>query len=101
MPRQQIDCPICGTPMQKRVVQEGVELDYCDWHGVWLDGGELERLLTTYGARQAPQQGAGGQPGVGKAIAQGLAGAAVMGAGFHLGGRLVGGILDALFNRQG
>ena len=101
MPRQQIDCPICGTPMQKRIVQDGVELDYCDWHGVWLDGGELERLLTTYGAGQAPQRAAGGQPGVGKAIAQGLAGAAVMGAGFHLGRRLVGGILDALFNRRG
>ena len=101
MPRQQIDCPICGTPMQKRIVQDGVELDYCDWHGVWLDGGELERLLTTYGAGQAPQRVAGGQPGVGKAIVQGLAGAAVMGAGFHLGGRLVGGILDALFNRRG
>ena len=101
MPRQQIDCPICGTPMQKRIVQDGVELDYCDWHGVWLDGGELERLLTSYGARQAPQPARIGQPGVGKAIAQGLAGAAVMGAGFHLGGRLVGGILDALFNRRG
>lgn len=101
MPRQQIDCPICGTPMQKRIVQDGVELDYCDWHGVWLDGGELERLLVTYGAAQGRQQARGGQPGVGKAIVQGLAGAAVMGAGFHLGGRLVGGILDALFNRRG
>ena len=101
MPRQQIDCPICGTPMQKRIVQDGVELDYCDWHGVWLDGGELERLLVDYGAAQGPQQAKGGQLGVGKAIVQGLAGAAVVGAGFHLGGRLVGGILDALFNRQG
>lgn len=87
--------------MQKRIVQDGVELDYCDWHGVWLDGGELELLLATYGARQAPQPARGGEPGVGKAIVQGLAGAAVVGAGFHLGGRLVGGILDALFNRQG
>ena len=43
---------------------------------------------------------ASGQPGIGKAVAQGVAGAAVMGAGFHLGGQLVGGILDALFNRR-
>ena len=34
MPRQQIDCPICGTPMQKRVDQDRIELDYCDWHWV-------------------------------------------------------------------
>ena len=100
MPRQQIDCPICGTAMQKRVIQDGLEIDYCDWHGVWLDGGELEQLVNAFGARSAPPN-RGGQPGVGKAIVQGLAGAAVVGAGFHLGGRLVGGILDALFNRQG
>ena len=100
MPRQQIDCPICGTPMQKRIVQDGVALDYCDWHGVWLDGGELEQLVNAFGARAATPNRSG-SPGVGKAIVQGLAGAAVVGAGFHLGGRLVGGILDALFNRQG
>ena len=100
MPRQQIDCPICGTPMQKRVIQDGLEIDYCDWHGVWLDGGELEQLVNAFGARAAPPN-RGGPPGVGKAIVQGLAGAAVVGAGFHLGGRLVGGILDALFNRRG
>ena len=96
MPRQQIDCPICGTAMQKRVIQDGLEIDYCDWHGVWLDGGELERLVNTRVDGQAHKP-----PGVGKAVVQGLAGAAVVGAGFQLGGRLVGGILDALFNRQG
>lgn len=100
MPRQQIDCPICGTAMQKRIIQDGLEIDYCDWHGVWLDGGELEQLVNAFGARAAPP-GRVGQPGVGKVIVQGLAGAAVMGVGFHLGGRLVGGVLDALFNRRG
>jgi len=99
MPRQQIDCPICGTPMQKRVIQDKLEIDYCDWHGVWLDGGELEQLVNAFGARAAVPIG-GGQPGIGKAIVQGLAGAAVVGAGFHLGGRLVGGVLDALFKRS-
>lgn len=100
MPRQQIDCPICGTPMQKKMIQDRTEIDYCDWHGVWLDGGELEQLAKAFGASAvAPNRG--GQPVVGKAIVQGLAGAAVMGAGFHLGGHLVGGILDALFNQRG
>lgn len=98
MPRQQIDCPICGTPMNKKVVQDGLEIDYCDWHGVWLDGGELEQLVNAFGARAAAPS-RGGQPGIGKSIVQGLAGAAVLGAGFHLGGRLVGGVLDALFKR--
>lgn len=95
MPDKIIDCPVCGTAMQRKRVNHGVEVDYCDWHGIWLDAGELERLVAAQGSGQPA-----GQPGIGKAVVQGLAGAAVMGAGFHLGGRLVGGILDALFNRR-
>jgi len=95
MPTKVVDCPVCGTAMQKRIVRDGIELDYCDWHGVWLDAGELERLFALQGGGQPARQ-----PGIGKAVAQGLAGAAVMGAGFHLGGRLVDGVLDALFNRR-
>lgn len=97
MPARTIACPICASPMQKRVVNNGIEIDYCDWHGVWLDAGELERLFAAYngGQRATPSHG------VGKGVMQGLAGAAVMGAGFGLGSRIVGGILDALFNRQG
>jgi hypothetical protein len=81
--------------MQKRSVRDGIELDFCDWHAVWLDAGELERLLALQGGGQPARQ-----PGIGKAVVQGLAGAAVMGAGFHLGGRLVDNVLDALFKRQ-
>ena len=97
MPTRVIDCPVCGTPMKKRQIQDGLEIDYCDWHGVWFDAGELEQLMAMHSG------GAHGirQPGVGRAVAQGLAGAAVMGAGFHLGGRLVGGILDAIFGQRG
>ena len=101
MPSKIVDCPVCGTAMQKRVVRDGIEIDFCDWHGVWLDAGELERLFAAQkeDIRVAPRTPR--QPGVGKAVARGLAGAAVMGAGFHLGGRMVGGVLDALFNRRG
>jgi hypothetical protein len=95
MPSKIVDCPVCGSAMHKRLVRDGIEIDFCDWHGVWLDAGELERLLALQGGEQSARQ-----PGIGKAVAQGFAGAAVMGAGFHLGGRLVGGILDALFNRR-
>jgi len=96
MPSKIVDCPVCGSAMQKRIVRDGIELDFCDWHGVWLDAGELERLLALQNGGMPQAR----QPGIGKAVAQGLAGAAVMGAGFHLGGRLVGGVLDALFNRR-
>jgi len=100
MPSKTIDCPVCGSAMQKKIVDDGVEIDFCDWHGMWLDAGELERLLAV---RQPAMQArpAGGHQGVGKAVVTGLAGAAVMGAGFHLGGRMVGGILDGLFARRG
>ena len=45
MPSELIDCPICRIAMQKRTINGGLELDYCDRHGVWLDAGELERIL--------------------------------------------------------
>jgi hypothetical protein len=95
MPSKTVDCPICNSAMQKRMVGDGVEVDYCDWHGVWLDRGELDRLLATSEGSQPVRQ-----VGIGKAVVKGLAGAAVMGAGFGLGNRLVGGILDALFDRR-
>lgn len=95
MPSKIVDCPACGIAMQKRIVRDSIELDFCDWHGVWLDTGELERFLALQGGGQAS-----GRPGLGKAVIRGLAGAAVVGAGFHLGDRLVGGILDAMFNRR-
>ena len=95
MPSKIVDCPVCGIAMQKRIVREGIELDFCDWHGAWLDAGELESLLALQNGGQSATS-----PGIGKAVARGLAGGAVIGAGFHLGGRLVGGILDALFTRR-
>ena len=82
--------------MQKRMINEGLELDYCDLHGVWLDAGELERVLATYESNRVRRKS-----GVGQSIAHNLAGAAVMGAGFSIGHRLVGGIVDALFSRRG
>jgi hypothetical protein len=92
MPTRTINCPVCSTPMQKKVVRNGVEVDYCDWHGLWLDAGELEQLMPVQEHAPAVRK-----PQVGKAIAQNLAGAAVMGAGFGLGHRLVGGLIDGLF----
>ena len=95
MPTRIIECPACGLTMQKRKV-DGVEIDFCDHHGVWLDVGELERLHMTYYGNSQPEH----HPSTGKAFVQGLAGAAVMGAGFSIGQLLVGGIVDAIFHRR-
>ena len=94
MPVETINCPVCGAAMQKRMVGDGMPIDYCDSHGVWLRRGELEQLLAASGGYIQSE------PGVGRSIAQGLAGATVMGAGFSIGQRLVSGIVDSLFSRR-
>ncbi len=82
--------------MQKRLILEGLEIDYCDLHGVWFDSGELERMMTMHADSPSVRK----TPGVGSQMVQRLANAAVAGAGFHLGRRMVGGILDTLFTRR-
>jgi Zn-finger nucleic acid-binding protein len=38
-------CPVCGIELRPRVVYE-VEVDTCPkCCGVWLDGGELQKLI--------------------------------------------------------
>ena len=38
-------CPVCGIELKPRVVYE-IEVDFCPrCGGVWLDGGELNKLL--------------------------------------------------------
>ncbi len=38
-------CPVCGVELRARIVYE-IETDYClRCGGVWLDGGELNKLL--------------------------------------------------------
>lgn len=40
-----LNCPVCRAPF-KEVVREGVSIDLCtECRGVWLDCGELEKLL--------------------------------------------------------
>ncbi|MGQ9735001.1 MAG: zf-TFIIB domain-containing protein [Thermaceae bacterium] len=41
-----LTCPICQEPMRE-VVRQGVAIDLCPrCGGVWLDRGELEKLLS-------------------------------------------------------
>lgn len=51
-------CPNCSNPMNE-VSRRGVFVDVCpNCRGVWLDGGELEKLLTAADAeaQTAPQE---------------------------------------------
>lgn len=42
-----VKCPVCCDFMQRKSfgARSGVIIDRCHRHGVWLDGGELKRLL--------------------------------------------------------
>ena len=42
-----IPCPLCGTLMLRKLYGKGsgVIIDRCRKHGLWLDGGELGRLV--------------------------------------------------------
>jgi len=42
-----VKCPVCGDFMQRKNfgARSGVIADRCQKHGVWLDGGELRRLM--------------------------------------------------------
>ncbi len=44
--QRRLPCVLCSAPMDK-VMLEAVELDQCDGHGIWLDHGELDRVLST------------------------------------------------------
>ena len=65
-------CPVCKTPLTMSE-RQGIEIDYCpSCRGVWLDRGELDKILERSAqppaapAPQAPppqqQQPWGGQP---------------------------------------
>jgi Zn-finger nucleic acid-binding protein len=39
-----MECPICKQRMQLKQI-EGIRVDVCEEHGVWLDRGEIEALM--------------------------------------------------------
>ena len=41
-----MECSICTLKMQVKSI-EGIKVDVCEQHGVWLDRGEIETLLET------------------------------------------------------
>lgn len=41
-----MNCPVCDITRMREVEKNGVQIDICpDCKGVWLDRGELEKLM--------------------------------------------------------
>ncbi len=48
-------CPICPDATLVMTDRQGVEIDYCPTcRGIWLDRGELDKLLERAAAESAP-----------------------------------------------
>lgn len=51
-------CPVCSVPLVMSE-RQGVEIDYCpQCRGVWLDRGELDKIIERSAREAAPQQAA-------------------------------------------
>jgi len=49
-------CPVCTVPLVMSE-RQGVEIDYCpQCRGVWLDRGELDKIIERSGRDMAPPQ---------------------------------------------
>ena len=42
--RSPLACPICSKPLSAKLV-DGVTADVCGEHGLWLDQGELQKIV--------------------------------------------------------
>jgi len=51
-----LKCPTCPNETLVMSDRQGVEIDYCPTcRGVWLDRGELDKLLERSAARESPR----------------------------------------------
>ncbi len=50
-----MDCPVCRDVKLAMTDRQGIEIDYCpQCRGVWLDRGELDKLIERASADAAP-----------------------------------------------
>jgi len=50
-----VQCPVCDDQQLAISSREGVEIDYCpQCRGVWLDRGELDKIIDRAGPGGAP-----------------------------------------------
>ena len=51
-----MDCPVCKNVQLLMSDRQGIEIDYCpNCRGVWLDRGELDKLIDRSTGTQTPQ----------------------------------------------
>ena len=51
-------CPVCMNPDLVMTERQGIEIDYCpQCRGVWLDRGELDKIIERSASSAAPQAG--------------------------------------------
>jgi Zn-finger nucleic acid-binding protein len=51
-------CPVCMNPDLVMTERQGIEIDYCpQCRGVWLDRGELDKIIERSAAAPYPQAG--------------------------------------------
>lgn len=54
-----MQCPVCPDTALMMSDRQGVEIDYCPkCRGVWLDRGELDKLIERSAAQEAPRAAA-------------------------------------------
>lgn len=55
-----MNCPLCLDPVLEERFSNGIEVDICpNCKGIWLDRGELERLMISAANAPTPWQGDG------------------------------------------
>ena len=58
-------CPVCPDATLLMSERQGVEIDYCpNCRGVWLDRGELDKLVALSGRQDVPSQAVAPSPQV-------------------------------------
>jgi Zn-finger nucleic acid-binding protein len=63
-------CPVCTDATLVMSDRSGIEIDYCpQCRGIWLDRGELDKLLERAGQQAAPAAAAPVQPAAAPAYA--------------------------------
>jgi Zn-finger nucleic acid-binding protein len=55
-----MDCPVCNTERLVMAERQGIEIDYCPkCRGVWLDRGELDKIIERASAELAAARAGG------------------------------------------
>ena len=56
-----MNCPTCALPL-KLAERSGIEIDYCEkCRGVWLDRGELDKIIERAAPQESPSERGGFQ----------------------------------------